>query len=125
MDVIFFFSFQPSVRPFRSKMRSLFLFRCKCVRLAADRAKQTPRGCSHISSFVTLGLHAILLWAFYCLTSYGGRRKNRNIGGMVYTIKRAAVVNDSAPESCADCVFGAFFGGSTSHQRVFFMAVFI
>lgn len=28
MVVIFFFSFQPSVRPFRSKMRSLFLFRC-------------------------------------------------------------------------------------------------
>lgn len=53
-----------------------------------------------------------------------GRRKNRNIGGTAYTIKRAGVVNDSAPESCADCVFGAFFGGSASHQRVFFRLSF-
>lgn len=58
------------------------------------------------------------------LTPDSRRRKNRNIGGTAYTIKRAGVVNDSAPESCADRVFGAFFGGSASHQRVFFISVF-
>lgn len=57
-------------------------------------------------------------------TSNERGRKNRNIGGTACTIKRAGVVNDSALVSCADSVFGAFFGGSASHQRVFFMAVF-
>lgn len=75
------------------------------------------------------GPYSILLKLIFaipknCLTSNGRRRKNRNIGGTACTIKRAGVVNDSAPESCADCVFGAFFGGSASHQRGFFVPVF-
>lgn len=88
------------------------------------RAGYTPARHHSILCFVPLFLDSTFGWRADRLTPYGAWRKNRNIGGTAYTIKRAGVVNDSAPESCADCVFGAFFGGSASHHRGFFMPVF-
>lgn len=83
-------------------------------------ATQIPRECR----LLPITIRIIVACDISSLTSNVGRRKNRNIGGTACTIKRAGVVNDSAPGSCADCVFGAFFGGSTSHHGEFFMAVF-
>lgn len=124
MVVIFFFSFQPYARPFRSKIAIVISVPMRVCASSGRRVRYTPRVSTANFSFIVIVLCVGLACVLNSLTSNGGRRKNRNIGGTACTIKRAGVVNDSAPESCAVCVFGAFFGGSTSHHRVFFMPVF-